>query len=91
MAGKQISQFFFCVAQVPVSLWGLGAKLSSPKVAFMFATVRNRRQPFASVHVRRKALLMREYIWSGLESVSSGLVGPQLTAVIMAFAEEVSV
>ena len=41
--------FFFpeCVARVPVSLGGLGVRLCSPSFAFAFATVRNRRQPFA--------------------------------------------
>ena len=38
-----------CVARVPVSLGGLGVRLCSPKVAFATATVRNRRQPFATV------------------------------------------
>ena len=36
-----------CVARVPVSL--LGVRLCSPKVAFAFATVGNRSQPFATV------------------------------------------
>ena len=43
-----------CVATVPVSLCGgVGVELCSPDVAFTFATVRNRPQPFAtSVRVR---------------------------------------
>ena len=41
--------FFFpeCVARVPVSFGGLGVRLCSRKVVSMFATVRNRPQPFA--------------------------------------------
>ena len=40
-----------CVGRVPVSLGGLGVRLCSPSFAFAFATVRNRRQPFATVCV----------------------------------------
>ena len=36
-----------CVARVPVSFGGLGVRLCSRKVVSMFATVRNRPQPFA--------------------------------------------
>ena len=64
-----------CVARVPVSLGGLGVRLCSPSFAFAVATVRNRRQPSASVRnrprVRRKALHSGERVWSGPESVSS--------------------
>ena len=53
---------------------------------------RNRRQPSATVRNRlrwrRKALHKGERVWSGPESVSSWLL---LAAVILAFAEEVSV
>ena len=37
-----------CVARVPVSLGGLGVRLCSPSFAFSVATVRNRRQVFAT-------------------------------------------
>ena len=76
-----ISEHFFFsegVARVPVSLWGFGGEAMFAKSCVMLATVRNR------LRVRRKALLMRECSWSGLENVSSSLVATQ------AFAEEVS-
>ena len=41
------SLFPECVARVPVSFGGLGVRLCSRKVVSMFATVRNRPQPFA--------------------------------------------
>ena len=65
--------FHECAARVTVSLFGgLGVKLRSPKLAFMFATVRNCSQPSATVRNRPqpfartpyKALLMRECIQS---------------------------
>ena len=81
-----------CVARVPVSLGGLGVRLRSRKVAFATATVRNRRQPFATVRSRlregRKALHSGECVWSGPETVSSWLL---VAAVILVSAEEVSV
>ena len=40
-----------CVAMVPVSFGGLGVRLCSRKVVSVFATVRNRPQPFATVCV----------------------------------------
>ena len=45
-----LSCLFFpeCVARVPVSFGGLGVRLCPRKVVSMFATVRNRSQPFAS-------------------------------------------
>ena len=64
-----------CVARVPVSFGGLGVRLCSRKVVSMFATVRNRSQPFATVRnrlrVRRKALHSGECVRSGPEIVSS--------------------
>ena len=40
-----------CVARVPVSFGGLGVRLCSRKVVSVFATVRNRPQPSATVCV----------------------------------------
>ena len=64
-----------CAARVPVSLGGLGVRLCSPSFAFATATVRNRRQPFATVRNRlregRKALHSGECVWRGSESVSN--------------------
>ena len=71
-----------CVARVPVSLGGLGVRLCSPSFAFVFATVGNRPQPFATVgnhlSVRRKALHSGERVWRGPETVSHWLLLPQL-------------
>ena len=62
-----------CVARVPVSFGGLGVRLCSRKVVSMFATVRNRPQPFATVRnrlrERRKALHSGKCAWSDPESV----------------------
>ena len=41
-----------CVARVPVSFGGVGVRLCSRKVVSVFATVRNRSQPSATVCVR---------------------------------------
>ena len=71
-----------CVARVPVSLGGLGVRLCSPSFAFATATVRNR------LRDRCKALHSGECVWSGPESVSSGLF---VAAIILVSAEEVSV
>ena len=71
-----------CVARVPVSLGGLGVRLCSPSFAFAVATVRNR------LRDRHKALHSGECVWSGPESVSSGLF---VAATILVSAEEVSV
>ena len=71
-----------CVARVPVSLGGPGVRLCSPSFAFAVATVRNR------LRDRRKALHSGECVWSGPESVSSGLF---VAAIILVSAEEVSV
>ena len=64
-----------CVARVPVSFGGLGVRLCSRKVVSVFATVRNRSQPSATVRNRprdrRKALHSGECAWSDPESVSS--------------------
>ena len=80
-----------CVARVPVSSGGLGVRLCSRKVVSVFATVRNRSQPSATVRnrlrVRRKALHSGECVWSGSESASSWFL---VVAVILAFAGEVS-
>ena len=71
-----------CVARVPVSFGGLGVRLCSRKVVSMFATVRNRSQPFASDRNRlregRKALHSGECTWSDPESVWSWVMSPQL-------------
>ena len=78
-----------CVAKVPVSFGGVGVRLCSPKVVSVFATVRDRlRESRNRLRVRRKALRNGECVWSVSESVSSWLV---VAAVILAFAEEVSV
>ena len=51
--------------------YGVARVSGSPHFAFVFATVRT------PLRIRRMALLMRECIWSGLESVPGGLVTPQ--------------
>ena len=69
--------------------WGSGGEAVFAKFC---VCVRNRRQPFATVGNRlcegRKALHSGECVWRGPESVSSWAL---VAAVILAFAEEVSV
>ena len=81
-----------CVARVPVSLGGLGARLCSPSFAFAVATVGNRRQPSATVGNRpcecRKALHNGECC----RKVSRKCVKfSRGFADILAFAEEVPI
>ena len=55
-----------------LGVWGSGGEAVFAKSCTMLSTVRNR------LREDRKALLMRDCIWSGAESVSSWLVTPQL-------------
>ena len=55
--------FSWCVARVPVSLWKL--KVCSLDVAQLFATVRNRSQPSATVCVRAVWPCLCEFCNSG--------------------------
>ena len=72
-----------CVARVPVSLWGSGGwgcvlgvwalRVCSLDVAFVVATVRNRPQPFATVHNRSYELRMAVPRGSSAEVVIFGV------------------
>ena len=68
-----------CVARVPVSLGGLGVRLCSPSFAFATATVRNRRQPSATVCVSAVRLSTVASAFEGVQKLCQvDVVSPQL-------------
>ena len=85
--------FFNVVARVPVSLGGRGVWLCSPSSAFAAATVRNRRQPSATVrnglHVRHSSPQWRARLEWSRKGVK--LTSGRRSYSILVFAEKVSV